>query len=247
MPLLIDLGAKYRKDNENIEKIASPYKEEIISLNERIKKLNLEQDNLHNRFFSGLKKVINSRKEISINKDEFVSKYNLIELLKEIDLYVPFKNEYKNEFKKIDLMSINRAYDFITYTLYNCMRLVEQIYNYKLCNYDINKLYEMSKKEDYFDFISNLNCNIEEEYLNMINNEEIKDIGKKLSVECLKIIEEIEKYEEEIDTLEEKIKDRFSSNKKNSLNELIQYKEILERMSKLLPTEDEQSKNIKNK
>lgn len=247
MPLLIDLGAKYRKDNENIEKIASPYKEEIISLNERIKKLNLEQDNLHNRFFSGLKKVINSRKEISINKDEFVSKYNLIELLKEIDLYVPFKNEYKNEFKKIDLMSINRAYDFITYTLYNCMRLVEQIYNYKLCNYDINKLYEMSKKEDYFDFISNLNCNIEEEYLNMINNEEIKDIGKKLSVECLKIIEEIEKYEEEIDTLEEKIKDGFSSNKKNSLNELIQYKEILERMSKLLPTEDEQSKNIKNK
>lgn len=247
MPLLIDLGAKYRKDNENIEKIASPYKEEIISLNERIKKLNLEQDNLHNRFFSGLKKVINSRKEISINKNEFVSKYNLIELLKEIDLYVPFKNEYKNEFKKIDLMSINRAYDFITYTLYNCMRLVEQIYNYKLCNYDINKLYEMSKKEDYFDFISNLNCNIEEEYLNMINNEEIKDIGKKLSVECLKIIEEIEKYEEEIDTLEEKIKDGFSSNKKNNLNELRQYKEILERMSKLLPTEDEQSKNIKNK
>lgn len=247
MPLLIDLGAKYRKDNENIEKIASPYKEEIISLNERIKKLNLEQDNLHNRFFSGLKKVINSRKEISINKDEFVSKYNLIELLKEIDLYVPFKNEYKNEFKKIDLMSINRAYDFITYTLYNCMRLVEQIYNYKLCNYDINKLYEMSKKEDYFDFISNLNCNIEEEYLNMINNEEIKDIGKKLSVECLKIIEEIEKYEEEIDTLEEKIKDGFSNNKKNNLNELRQYKEILERMSKLLPTEDEQSKNMKNK
>ena len=247
MSLLIDLGAKYRKDNENIEKIASPYKEEIISLNERIKKLNLEQDNLHNRFFSGLKKVINSRKEISINKDEFVSKYNLIELLKEIDLYVPFKNEYKNEFKKIDLMSINRAYDFITYTLYNCMRLVEQIYNYKLCNYDINKLYEMSKKEDYFDFISNLNCNIEEEYLNMINNEEIKDIGKKLSVECLKIIEEIEKYDEEIDTLEEKIKDGFSNNKKNSLNELRQYKEILESFSKLLPTEDEQSENIKNK
>lgn len=247
MPLLIDLGAKYRKDNENIEKIASPYKEEIISLNERIKKLNLEQDNLHNRFFSGLKKVINSRKEILINKDEFVSKYNLIELLKEIDLYVPFKNEYKNEFKKIDLMSINRAYDFITYTLYNCMRLVEQIYNYKLCNYDINKLYEMSKKEDYFDFISNLNCNIEEEYLNMINNEEIKDIGKKLSVECLKIIEEIEKYEEEIDTLEEKIKDGFSNNKKNNLNELRQYKEILESFSKLLPTEDEHSENIKNK
>lgn len=247
MPLLIDLGAKYREDYENIEKIDSPYKEEIISLNERIKKLNLEQDNLHNRFFSGLKKVINSRKEISINKDEFVSKYNLIELLKEIDLYVPFKNEYKNEFKKIDLMSINRAYDFITYTIYNCMRLVEQIYNYKLCNYDINKLYEMSKKEDYFDFISNLNCNIEEEYLNMINNEEIKDIGKKLSVECLKIIEEIEKYEEEIDTLEEKIKDGFSNNKKNNLNELRQYKEILESFSKLLPTEDEQSENIKNK
>lgn len=84
-------GARFREDIDKIKIIDSPFKEEIIMINEELKALKLERDAFDKRFFGGLKGLINKGRNIILKKSDLNSKYgidNFLNQFKKIKTYI---------------------------------------------------------------------------------------------------------------------------------------------------------------
>ena len=63
MPISSD--SKFREDDEKVEMLQSPFKEEIFKLNAELNQLNLEKHRFKKQLFGGIKGLLYKKKNIS--------------------------------------------------------------------------------------------------------------------------------------------------------------------------------------
>ena len=246
-------GSSFRKDYDKIERLESPFKEEILRINEELKQLNLEHDRFFNKLFGGIKSLLYKNKPKILFKKDLNSKYNLecffkqlnkdSELLEEFQSYSIGKNS-----EKITSSEIGNLYNFLEDQLFATICFVEMIAKYKNSNYQINELYQ---KRDYagpFVFEHILLFSTQSLFI-YIENPQIKEIGQKMYNEYIQQKEESEKIGEKITELESNIQDKISqfSEKDLTLEQLREYKNLLVGADKLLSRTDEFSNNNNHK
>lgn len=210
-------GARFREDIDKIKIIDSPFKEEIIMINEELKALNLERDAFDKQFFGGLKGLINKGRNIILKKSDLNSKYGIDNFLNQLkknkDLYSYFQNiNFKEDHDKIMLESINEFYDILEESLSSATKLVEEIAKYQKLNFQINKLYENRETSTFLPEPL-------EDLIAYIKNPEIVKIGTKMCEEYRqKNAEDELNSEREQDTVSEL----------DEIEQLRQYKNFLE-------------------
>lgn len=247
------INSKFRKDYETIKALESPFKEEIIRINEELRLLNFEEEIFKREFFDGMKGLWNKViKQEKLKKEDLITKYNLTEFFKQFKKNKKMYNDYEvfNFQKNIFMTDILGLYSFIEDSLFTTTYFVEMIAEYKKSNFQINELCEKKLFDSSF-YISDFLYNWTETLFMYIENPEIKELGKKMYDEYLKKEEEASKVNRKIKTLTNNIKYKITttSSKELNLNQLIQYKNMLENINILLSNQskEEQLDKIKMK
>lgn len=242
-------GSRFREDYDKIATIESPFKEEIIRINEELKHLNLERDKFNKQLFGGIKGVLYRNVSIILKKEDLSSKYKLTNFFKQLKKQ---ENEYKyfqaynfrKDVNKIDLPQINAFYDSFEDRLFATTCFLEMIATYKNSNFEINNLYQKNNYQSPFVFEHILFGSTDELFM-YIENPQIKEIGKKMYDEYIDKKEKTDKINEKITELENSIQNKISSVsfEKLSLDQLSQYKDVLQSVNDLLSMKDEDSIN----
>lgn len=238
-------GAKYREDLSVIEKFDIIYQEEIKRINEQLKNLNEERKNFESKIFGGFKGLINKNRNIIFEKKDLVSKYGLshfTSIIKRIpSLNARFNDKCVDENpEKIPFVSIYAFYDMLEENLLAATYFVQMVAEYKESDYNKNGLTQVGKSAFAWEWTL---TSFTEEIFNYISNPEIRELGKRMFEEYLENSKESEKVQSEIDELQRVIKDKLlKSSNKGNLEQLKEYKKLLEEVSNLLP-EDEIIKN----
>lgn len=246
---------RYITNADDIKNLEPLYKEEIIKVNEKLKKLNIEEEIFDERFYGGIRGFIRKvrNKEVFLKKDQ-LSNYGLDTLMSLINSDEKLKAKFKNN---LDCYKTNKFWNGIIYDYYNrlsyrlaaTIQLIKFIEQYKKSNFDITKLYNSLDTTDgpnCEEFLLRTSVDI----LQYISNQEIKMYGKKLYDESANKNDEKKKITKEIEQLETSISSHLSKKNKD-LEQLRQYKELLTQVSNLLSTKEknlgdskEQSKKI---
>lgn len=242
-------GSSFRKDYDKIERLESPFKEEILRINEELKQLNLEHDGFFNKLFGGIKSLLYKNRPKILLKKDLNSKYNLecffkqlnkdSELLEEFQSYSIRKNA-----ENITSAEIGNLYNYLEDQLFATICFVEMIEKYKNSNYQINELYQKKGYAGPFVFEHILLFSTQSLFI-YIENPQIKEFGQKMYDEYIQQTEESEKIGEKIIELESSIQDKMSqfSEKNLTLEQLREYKDLLVGADKLLSKTDENSNN----
>lgn len=240
-------GSKFREDFDKIEMIESPFKEEILRINEELKQLNLEYDRFHKQLFGGLKGLLYRDRTKILSKQDLISKYKLEyfykQLKKDTKLFDEFQHySIRTNGDKIDSAEICELYDFLEDRLFAAMCFVEMIAKYKNSNCETNELYQRMDQIGPFAFEHMLLFSTETLFM-YIENPQIKELGKKMYDEYMQKKEEAKRINEQITELEGNIQDKISSSSKKTLTveQLREYKDLLEGANNLLSSSSELS------
>lgn len=242
-------GSKFREDYDKIELIESPFKEEILRINEELKQLNLEYDRFFKQLFGGIKGLLYKDRAKILQKKDLISKYNLEcfykQLNKDNKLLDKFQSySFRKNVERIDSAEIGDLYDFLEDRLFATICFIEMISKYKNSNYQTNELYQKMDHAGPFVFEHILFFSTESLFM-YIENSQIKELGKKMYDEYIQKKEESEIINVKITELESSIQDKIlqSSEKTLTLEQLREYKDLLEGANKLLSRSDEFSNN----